>query len=125
LEARLLQPMEETPPEYRAEEIAKLASEHGVSKAAIQHLIDFYALHYYEEPKMAGDTTEFWNRAEEINRALRFTEPRNRLEARYLIYIHLITQKSVPQIAQLLGITEAEARKEMSELGISILGEFE
>jgi|GEM_PF-3471872 len=125
LENRVVEIIETLPPGHRSEAIDNLSLDSGLSVESIQVMIDYYALRYYEEPRLAGDSVSFWDRVESLNRDLRITEPKAESpESRYLFYLHSLTLDSVPEIARKLGISESKVRSDLSQLKLSVCSEF-
>jgi hypothetical protein len=125
LEDELIQVIESTAPEFREEKIEEISENTGLSPAAIQSLIDYYAIEIYEDPQFAGHPEHVWNRLEDLHRSIRLTEPeKNSPESRYLAYLYWSTQESVPEMAKRFGTSEGKLRNELSALRLSLVDEF-
>ncbi len=125
LENRIIEIIDNDAPEFRTEKLQALSLDTGLSVQSLQNIVDYYAVAVFEDVRLAGPSREVWQRLEDLNRSIRLTAPeKSSVEARYLSYLASVTQLSVPEMAKLFSTTESQIRSDLSQLRLSIAGEF-
>ena len=125
LENKLIEIIDTTAPEFREDKMAELTATTGLSEAALQSMIDYYAIEIYEDPQFAGHPKEVWERLEDLHRAVKLTEvEKDSAESRYLSYLFWTTQESIPEMANRFGMSESKLRQDLSALRLSVVEEF-
>jgi hypothetical protein len=90
----------------------------------VQDLITFYGLRvFYNDVGIVGDPKTTFERLSEVNRTHWLTDtmtPSHSLQRRYSFYLSQVTNLSVPEMAQLLHLSEGQVYSDLWALGISL-----